>query len=363
MVQVAIDAGPLHGPRTGIGNAVAWTIDALETSADVQLLPYVLSTRAKLTGTQRRLPLPAAFAHRWWSRSSTPRMDRWLGHPDIVHGTNYVVPPARAKRLVSVYDCWFLQHPDDANPDVRRAGDLLRRAVSEGASVVTSSQATTDLALELLDTDRVTTIHLGPPPTTEPPSRRPSGLGAELVDDPFVLALGTVERRKNLPMLIAAFQRLGDEHPTVRLVIAGRPGDDETALTAAIDRLPTSTRTRVSRLESVGEPQKSWLLHNADVLAYPSLDEGFGFPLLEAQLAGTAVVASSAGSIPEVAGSAALLSLPGDADALAVNLFGVVTSDQRRTKLVDAGRKNVQRFSWSSTAAALSDLYRNLASS
>ena len=363
MVTVAIDSGPLHGPRTGIGNAVAWTFDALRSlpPADaVELRPYVVSMRAAVTPPERRLPIPAAVAHRVWARTSMLRADRLLGHPDVVHGTNYVVPPARAPRLVTVYDCWFLDHPEHAHPDVARAGEILRRAVDTGATVVTSSTATTDRVGELLGVDAVT-IHLGAPPSTSPPESRPATLPPHLDDDPFVLALGTVEHRKNLPLLVQAFALLAREHERVRLVIAGRDGDDAAALDSALGELPGDAAARVDRVRFLDEPAKHWLLHHAVALAYPSLDEGFGFPALEAQLAETAVVASSAGSIPEVAGSGALLSLPSDAHALAANLHWVVTSESRRNELIDLGRLNVARFSWDDTARHLADLYRRVA--
>ena len=173
----------------------------------------------------------------------------------------------------------------------------------------------------------------------------------------FVLALGTVERRKNLPTLVRAFARLAAEHPSVQLRIAGRDGDDSEALAATLDRLDASTRRRVIRHTTVDEHVKRWLLENAAALAYPSLDEGFGFPILEAQQAGTAVVASSAGSIPEVAGRGALLSLPTDDHALAANLFWVIDSDEQRRTLVERGRANLDRFSWDRTAAMLTERY------
>lgn len=365
MVQVAIDAGPLHGARTGIGNAVAWTVDALRRAGrtdefgDITLSPYVTSMRAHLDSGERRLPIPAALAHRLWSGSGRPPMDRWLGHPDVVHGTNYVVPPTRAPRLVSVYDCWFVENPDDAHPDVARAGAVLTRSIVEGAHVVTSSDATSDRVRELFDAPSVHTVHLGPPPYDPTERRSAPALGDQ--DAPFVLALGTVERRKNIPTLIAAFHRLADEHPTVQLRIAGRDGDDSATVAAAIERLPATTRRRVVRHPTVTEPVKRWLLDHASALAYPSLDEGFGFPILEAQLAGTPVVASSAGSIPEVAGAGALLSLPLDHDALAANLFWTIDSTSQQRSLIERGHVNVRRFSWEQTASALAGHYRRLA--
>ena len=361
-VQVAIDAGPLHGPRTGVGNAVAWTIDALRRRPvttrrddEIDLLPYVISARAKLQPGELRLPIPAAVAHRMWARSSVPAMDRWLGHPDVVHGTNYVVPPSRVPRIVSVYDCWFLEHPGDAHPDVARAGAALRRAVDDGAHVVTSSEATTDRVRAVLGTPRITTIHLGPPPHDPDERRTAPALGDP--QTPFVLALGTVERRKNLPTLVRAFARLAAEHPTVQLRIAGRDGGDSSALATALDRLPSEVRSRVIRHVTVDEPVKRWLLDHAAVLAYPSLDEGFGFPILEAQRSGTPVVASSAGSIPEVAGAGALFGPPNDDEALAANLFRAIDDPDERDDLIRRGHDNVERFSWERTAEELTALY------
>ena len=362
MVRVAIDEGPMHGPRTGVGNAVSWLFDALRaTDRGLELTPYVTSMRARPSPPTRKLPIPAAAAHRLWARSSRPTVDRFLDRPDILHGTNYVVPPARCPRIVSVYDCWFLDHPSDADPVVARAGAALRRSVTDGANVVTSSEATSDRVRELLSTDRVTTIHLGAPPLAEPTAEmRPERLHA-LGDDSFVLALGTVERRKNLPLLVRAFERLAAEHPTVCLVIAGGPGDDAQALARTVAGVDASVQRRIHMLGRVGNDEKRWLLHRAAVLAYPSLDEGFGFPILEAQQVRTPVVASTAGSIPEVAGRGALFSSSSDSDALAANMHWVLTSESKTAELIAAGQRNVDRFSWSATADAYIDLYEKAA--
>jgi glycosyltransferase involved in cell wall biosynthesis len=359
MLRVAIDVGPTHGRRTGIGNAVAWTVDALADRDDLELNRYVTSARARLRPSERRIPMPAALALRTWSHRSAP-MDRWLGRPDLVHGTNYVVPPARCPRVVSVYDCWFLEHPEDADPDVVRAAAVLRRSVADGAHVVTSSDATTRRVRELLDTERVRTVLLGPPPPdTDPmPTEMPTGL-PDLTE--FILALGTIERRKNLPTLIDAFGRLAREHSKVRLVIAGAAGNDVAAVDRAIARLSPEIAERVVRTGIVDAATKRWLLANTRALAYPSLDEGFGFPILEAQQSGTPVVASTAGSIPQIAGAAALLSPARDAEALAANLYWIVTDDEMHAKLVRRGTANLRRFSWASTADRYHSMYTELA--
>src|SRR5699024_748557 len=137
--------------------------------------------------------------------------------------------------VVSVYDCWFLEHPELATGAVRRVGEVLRRAVAEGAHVHTSSDASARKVRELLDADRVTTVHLAALPVEEPPAAAPvSGLP----EDPFIVSIGTEERRKNLPRLVEAFGAAVAGGLDAALVIAGAAGDDTEATTTAIELLP-----------------------------------------------------------------------------------------------------------------------------
>jgi glycosyltransferase involved in cell wall biosynthesis len=355
-LPVAFDIGALLGPLTGVGTAVAGMEAALAARDDVELIPYACSFRGELRPGDRRLPIPAALAHRLWAHTSHPQVDRWLRPARVVHGTNYVVGPARAARVVSVYDCWFLRHPGDANPDVVRAGQVLRRAVAHGATVHASSAATAAACRELLRTERVETIPLGPPPDPPPARDRPDG-------PPYVLALGTLERRKNVPRLVEAFGKLVANRHDVALVLAGADGDDRAAIDAAIDALPATARSRVDVRGRVDAATKATLLAHAAVLAYPSLDEGFGFPLLEAMQRRVPVVASTAGSIPEVAGDAALLVDAADCDALADALATVLDDDEVSSRLIEAGSARLAAFSWQATGEGLAALYHRLARS
>ncbi|MFK8025310.1 MAG: glycosyltransferase family 4 protein [Ilumatobacter sp.] len=363
-LRVAVDAGPLRGIRTGIRNSVEWSLEALENrrrtdAPDHPLVtPYVVSLRSALHAGERRIPLPAASAHRLWAQRWSPPVDRALGRPDVVHGTNYVVPPARAARLVTVHDCWFLEHPRDADPGLAPVASALRRAIERGAHVVTCSDATTARVRALFEVRSVSTVHHGPPAPVTAASSPPPGVDRPA---PFVLALGTIERRKNVTALIDAFGRVASSHPTVELRLVGRDGDDAEAVGRSIDRLGDDARRRVVRHEQVDDGTKRWFLEHASVLAYPSLDEGFGFPILEAQQTGTPVVASTAGSIPEVAGDGALLSDPHDTISLADHLSATLESDTVRHELVARGRRNLERFSWERSADELVHLYHRVA--
>jgi glycosyltransferase involved in cell wall biosynthesis len=360
-VRLALDVGPLYGHRTGVGVAVAELHAALASHPGVDTYPYLLSFRTRPDPPTRRLPLPAAVAHRLWARADRPRVDRWLSPAEVVHGTNYVVPPSRLAQIVSVYDCWFLAHPEQASAAVRRSAAVLRRAAARGAWIHASSAATADRVRELLATDRVAVVHLGP--LAVPAVRaRPASAGwtRPLDGRPFLLALGTIERRKNVPALVEAFGRARSRIDGAALVLAGAPGDDQPAVEQALAELPPDVRDDVFTPGAVDSATKSWLLHHAAAVAYPSLDEGFGFPVLEAQAAGRPVVATRAGSIPEVAGDGAELVPLDDPDALAGALVRVIDDDARCRELVAAGRANLARFSWAATASGLVRLYRRL---
>ncbi|MEN9822048.1 MAG: hypothetical protein RLZ04_474 [Actinomycetota bacterium] len=352
---VAFDTGPLHGPLTGVGFATEHMRSALAAQGDVTLHEYVLSFRAQLRPGTTRLPLPAALAQRAWASTGWPRVDRWLGDAQLVHGTNYVVPPSRLPRIITIHDVWFLREARSAAPGVVRAGRAMTRALTSGAVAHVPSQATAEALRSLVPSVRATVVPLGPLPLGPAPETCPY---PELSGRPFVLAIGTLERRKNIPSLVAAFARMRDQIDGLQLVLAGTDGDDAESVRRAVDE--TRTGDAVMFTGRVDGDARTWLLRNARVLAYPSLDEGFGFPLLDAMQAGVPVVASTAGSIPEVAGDAALMCAPDDTDRLAELLATACTDDVTRRRLVAAGTSRLATFDWAHTAAGLVDLYHTV---
>ncbi len=358
-LHLAIDIGPMYGHRTGVGVAVDGMVRALGLRQDVELDPYLVSYRSRPDAGHTRLPLPGIVASHVWSRSNRIPADRWLARADVIHGTNYVAPPTRTPTVVSVYDCWFLANPGAATAIVRRAGATLRRRVRDGAWVHASSDATAALVGELLGTDRVRTIFLGGPTLLDEVAERRPDVPGVIDGRPFIVCVATEDRRKGLPLLVAAFEHLAGDHLDLQLVLVGAPGDDTPAVTEAIIAAGSHTRGRIHRIGAVDDAAKQWLVRHATLLAYPSIDEGFGFPVLEAHALGTPVVATGVGSVTEIAGDAAELVTDRDPIGFAEALHRVVTGSTSRLGLIEAGYRNVARFRWDTTAERLIELYRH----
>lgn len=258
-----------------------------------------------------------------------------------------------------MHDLTTLHFPDLCTADTLAYPHLIERAVARGAWVHTVSRfvAGEVCAAFSVDPDRVVAIANGcDAPLPEGPSTD-AAAGRRLAGGPrYVLALGTVEPRKNLPLLVEAFDAVAAIDPGLRLVIAGPDGWGAEVLASAWER--AHHRRRIRRLGWVSDEQRAALLRGATVFVYPSRYEGFGLPPLEAMAVGTPVVATTAGALPEVLGDAALLITPDDRDALGAALVDVLADDTLRAELAHQGLLRVSRYDWDQCTDDLVALYR-----
>jgi glycosyltransferase involved in cell wall biosynthesis len=362
-LRVGVDGTPLLGTRTGVGHTTASLVDALAATEQVDLVVYAVTVRGRgalasvvpASVQPATRAIPARLVQASWRRTSFPRIERWTGPVDVVHGTNFVGPPARAPVVVTVHDLTFAHHPELAAPSHNLG--LIRRALRRGAVIHAVSDHVAAQARELFDVagDRVVRVY----PGVHTAGRGDAARGrARAGADRYVLFLGELNPRKNVPRLVRAFDEVARDDADVALVLAGPDGSDTDAVDDAIRRATHGARVR--RLGYVSSPDRLDLLAGASTFAFPSLDEGFGHPPLEAMQAGVPVVASDAGSLPEVLGDAALLVPPTDVDALAgavSDALGTVADAER----VRRGRARAACFTWDTTARELIDLYARLA--
>jgi glycosyltransferase involved in cell wall biosynthesis len=288
-----------------------------------------------------RLRLPARLVHKAWLRSGRPSADRLVGDVDVVHGTNFVLPPTKAPGVVTIHDLSFLR--DDAFAGAPSWARMVPWSMERAERVVT---ITDQVAGEIvdhygIDRSKIVVTHLGV---------SPAFFGAAPLSDaslhrlgiarPFVLAAGTLEPRKNLPRLLAAWDSLGREKDGWSLVLAGPKGWG-----------PGLPRTDGVVLTGwVGDETLPGLLAAADVFAFPSLYEGFGMPPLEAMAAGTACVAGTYNVAQEVLADAAVMVDPLDVSAIAGGLSTLMTDEAQRRSLALAGKARAAAFTWERTA-------------
>jgi glycosyltransferase involved in cell wall biosynthesis len=363
-LRLAVDATSLFGARTGVAAFTEGAMRALARRSDVAVHAYAVTWRGG-SGLAQMVPAGVTVATRpmaarplrsLWRRFDGPPIEWWTGAADVVHGTNFVVPPTRgAAAVVPVHDLTPIRYPELSTRDTLQYPDLVRRALRRGATVHTPSSFIASEVIELLGAapDRVRAVHHGVPPVEAGDPARGAALAGS---HRYILALGTVEPRKDLPSLVAAFDHVAANDAAVRLVVAGPDGWGIDAYDAAV--AAARHRDRIVRVGWVGGRDRAGLLAGATVFAYPSLYEGFGFPPLEAMAANVPVVATTAGALLEVIGDAARLVPPGDVDALAGALTEVRDDDVVRGTLTQRGQERAASYSWDRCAAGLMDLYR-----
>jgi glycosyltransferase involved in cell wall biosynthesis len=367
-MRLAFDATSLIGARTGVGVFASEVLDRLPGRPDLDVVAFGVTWRGRealgpsvpdgveVVGR----PMAARPLRQAWRRADHPAIENWTGPIDVVHGPNFVVPPARhAAELVTVHDLTCVRYPEMCTSDTLEYPDLIRRALRRGATIHTVSEFVADEVRDAFGVhgDRVVVVPNGvrPPPADGPGADAATGRTLAGTDR-YVVAVGTVEPRKDLPLLVDAFSRLP---PTTTLVIAGADGWGADALSDAIAR--SSARARIVRLGWVSDEQRVALLRGAAATVFPSIYEGFGLPPLDAMATDTPVIATAAGAVPEVVGHAARLVPTGDADALAAAIDEVLTDPDLADELRQRGRVRVAQFDWDDTADRLVELYRRLA--
>jgi glycosyltransferase involved in cell wall biosynthesis len=307
----------------------------------------------------RRLPVRGLnFA---WNRLGWPPLDQLVGAPlDLVHSpTPLLVPSRRARRIVTLHDLFFLKHPDMTNAEVRRDHvRLVRDHASRADGVLCVSEHTAAEARRLLDVppEKIAVTPLG----VDPEFREP--LPEDQVEDSLrrmrlprggILYLGTEEKRKNLVSLVMAYLNLARRRRQIPPLVLAGPGSGWAQ--GGGRGGPQIRATGYLPRDDVRA-----LMAASSVLVLPSLEEGFGLPVVEAMAAGLPVICSRGSALEEVAGEAAALVDPGDSSGLARAIERLLDDPEAAAALKRRGLEHSRRFDWQDTATRTLAFYQKV---
>ncbi|WP_344128101.1 glycosyltransferase family 1 protein [Saccharopolyspora halophila] len=363
-----IDATAVPADRGGVGRYVDSLVAALDadgTRLSVVCQPRDAALYARIAPGSGVIPVPEAVATRTarlsWEQITLPRLIKRLGI-DVLHSPHYTTPLANpAASVVTLHDATFFTNPGVHNPVKARFFRAWTRAALRRAELcIAPSRATAGelTAAAGADPARIAVAYHGVDPDRfHPPA--PEEIRAvrdrlALFDQPYVAFLGALEPRKNVPALIRGFTlacRDRDDDPA--LVLAGQPGWD-TRVERALHEVPH--KIRVIRAGYLPFDQLAGFLGGARVVAYPSIGEGFGLPVLEAMACGAAVLTTRQLSLPEVGGDA--VAYDGIHPAgIARGLHGLLDDPARRSALAAAAQLRAKEFSWDSCATQHREAY------
>lgn len=291
-----------------------------------------------------------------WQRLRVPLYaEIFTGSVDLLHAPDFVLPPTRARTLLTIHDLTFLIHPECFEPAMRRyMARAVPRSLRRADLVLVDSQASRNDVIRLLNVDpaQISVIYPGIDTRFQPlPGSSTASVRQRLgLPENFLLFVGTLEPRKNLVRLIEACHRL----PTApSLVVAGRKGWLYEEIFRAVEQL--HMQARVQFLDFVADSDLPTLYNLARVFVYPSLYEGFGLPVAEALACGTPVVTSNVASLPEVAGDAAVMVNPMDSRAIA---DGIIQALAESDRLRSVAPTQARQFTREASAHSLLDCYR-----
>lgn len=357
-LRIGVDIRPFYEPLTGVGWYLYYLLHEIAKEPDVELL---LFGDARITddGPHLHADLPPGARLCSFDLRGKPlsRLSRpftagayvgWLvlSDCDVFFGANYFLPRLHAAvarhRVVTVHDLTFKRFPELLQREtLENLGRQMQREVALSDAVICVSESTRRDLLHFYDIDpaRAVTIHsgLGTPASAEPLEDLPAR---------YILFVSTIEPRKDLGTLIEAYERLRDSGTyDGSLVVVGRVGWKSESLLARL-------RGRgIVHLDYLPAPRLASVYQRAEVFVFPSLYEGFGFPLLEAMARGVPSITARSSSLPEIGGDAALYFEPGDVEGLTAALTRVLNGAELRDELSRKGRERAAGFRWERAAA------------
>jgi len=371
---IAIDVTSYLASRTGVGVCVGELVKALLASpGEDRFKLCAVSARREASATLcRSFPavdgkicvrhLPLRFLSPLVDRSPWPKVETLFGDDaDVFHASPFLVPASKKTAMVvTVYDLTPIRFPGfHLRSNLFTIRQLLRRLERVDLVMVLSDSTGRDLEeFGLVPRHRVRVIPLAADACFRPVEQEHREVPAKLgVGCEYVLNVGALEPRKNLPRLFQAFRLLKNRYRIPhKLVVAGPRGWKDEEVFQSVRRMNLSDAVVFTGY--VSDDTLNLLYNHAALLVYPSLYEGFGLPPLEAMAAGCPVAVSRTSSLPEVVGQAGVYFDPLEVEEIAQAIYRILDSPEFRANLVELGRARSHEFSWQKTAEATRQVYR-----
>lgn len=367
-MRVGINVAVLSSPLTGVGYYALYLLRALvRVGEDFEWVFIGVDPSKKLAPSGERVQhFPASkltgIRRVLWQQLVLPRL-AFQSRVDVLHCPDFSRPLRVGTPVVNtIHDLTFLD-PQSPIPFVKRnyKKSLAQFAITHSARLIAVSEFTRSEILRrfAIDESRVTVIHngfeAGQPSGPDSASEVPGSVRRS----PYLLFVSTLERRKNAARLVQAFSYLKVKRRIPhRLVLVGQKGWGWAEIRRAIEASPVAHEVELPGYLPREEVLR--LYRNADVFIYPSVYEGFGFPVLEAMAAGTPVACSRVASLPEVAGEAAEFFDPYSVEDMAAALERVLESPERQAELRRKGAERVRHFSWEECARRHCQVYKEV---
>ncbi len=381
-IKLLVDIQPLLRRRTGVGNYIFYLLRELLDDARVEdvvgvygwrfyereelrglLFPsntsYSSPDKGRLRGVSLLRRLPWMREVRGGVQALRIKLSWGRYHDYVFWGGNYYLPPLRGlKSIVTVHDLSHLHYPEFHPADrVNFLKRYLPSVIQRASAVTVVSEATRqDVVKQLGEIIKLPPLFVVTPAAAWVKGENTAVREKYLLPAQFILSVGTLEPRKNVARLLEAYQRLApDLQAAWPLLLVGDKGWLTEELAATLDN-----DDNVRWLGYVPDEDMSGLYQCAGVFAYVSLFEGFGMPVLEAMASGVPVLTSNISSMPEVAGSAAVLVDPLSVDDIADSLRTLLQDECLRNTLALAGRERALQFEWKTSALRLLELCETL---
>ena len=359
------------GQRAGVGRYVRELLGHLGPAAGTDELSAFYFD-FKRTGLDAPPPgvelrscrwMPGRVAQAAWKRLGFPPYEWFAGKADLYHFPNFIRPPLGRgrKSVVTIHDVSFLRMPETTEAkNLAWLSAEIHNTAAKADAILTDSHFSAREIVELLQVpeSKVFPVWLGlpkfgPPPAPEAVAQARKTLGLE---KPYLLMVGTIEPRKNIPFLVKIYEALKDFDGD--LVLVGGLGWKTGPTLRAISESPR--KAGIKLLKHLDDAQLSALYAGAAAFTFPTRYEGFGFPPLEAMGRGAPVISARNSSLPEVLGDAAEWVAGFDAEAWAATIRAVLADSARAARLRAAGFAQARKFTWEETARQTWEVYRRV---